>query len=342
MKKVVYLFITLFFYSACTKKIIIDKKIVLNFPEEKWLIGEELYYDEIGVLEMNVIDTFMILRIPHKENMFNVYELSNQSFIGSFGLKGKGPNEFLGPRYSNQFLIDSTGIKIWINDIIREKYSLINVTKSLESKKTFVEKTFDINAEQLFYFHDDKILGNDDSKKGRMFKYNPKIKEKNYSSFFPVIPQNFHYQFITHKNICKLKTDKSKIVSVMHYFKRIDFFTTNGEIENSVIYQDDYSPSEIIERFEQNKLINYYEDVTVTNDLIFAVYTNQLDDDVADVEKELEIHVFDWSGNPKYLLHVPEYVLNITIDEVNGYLYGLNYLSEDKNYMRYNIQEVIK
>ncbi|HTO14455.1 MAG TPA: hypothetical protein VLZ83_01730, partial [Edaphocola sp.] len=221
MKEIFFTTIIIFCF-ACTQKTDINKKIVVDFPEVRWLIGEEINFDEIGVLEINVIDTFIILRIPHKENMFNVYGLSDQSFIGSFGLKGRGPNEFLGPRYSNQLIMDSTGIKIWINDIIREKHSLINVSKSLESNKTFVEKTFDIKAEHLFYFTDDKIIGNDDSKKGRIFTCNPKVQEKNYSSFFPVIPQNFHYQFITHKNICKLKTDKSKIVSVMHYFKRID------------------------------------------------------------------------------------------------------------------------
>jgi hypothetical protein len=59
---------------------------------------------------------------------------------------------------------------------------------------------------------------------------------------------------------------------------------------------------------------------------------NQDYNEAYDIEKEMEIHVFDWQGTPVYKYIIPQYIRSMIIDENNGYIYAFS-LNEEKVYV---------
>jgi len=308
--------------------------------------GSPILQHEFGILQLFSIDSFLILRKRKSEFIFSIYNKHNLQLLGNIGKSGQGPEEFLAPYYCGQNQIDSTGIKFWVNDIHKKTLSLLNVSSSLAQNQTVIEKKVKLNDQLVtprhsFYINENSILGVSEGVVGRLFMYNPQTQAVQFSNLFPhlnIPPTSKLIDFSSlYIDNCEIAPDNSKVVSAMKYFNRIDIFNDTGNREVSIIVNEGNSD----EILHYNSIIEgtitcYFEDLYVTDNHIYALYINQQDKDVADVEKPVDIYKFDYSGNLLKIFAIPNYVLQFIVDEEQSKLYAVNYIS-DKELKVYDI-----
>ena len=69
--------------------------------------------------------------------------------------------------------------------------------------------------------------------------------------------------------------------------------------------------------------IQYYNDVVVTDSLIYALYLNMPSNEYVEENTHVEIHVLDWEGHPKVLYRLDSIpgASSLAIDEQGENLY---------------------
>ncbi len=325
-----WLIILLAFSCTDSKKNIKGKRIH-NFPPGKLLHGERCLQGEFGIREIGLVDTFIIIRTV-KEDIFQVYSLNSYKHLGFFGKKGKGPREFIAPRFLGQAGSYDSVLGIWILDRAKNKYSLINLQASLIQNKTVTVKEYSLPEElmpaSIFYINERCLIGACENRQ-LVFNYDPEKSAIVYQPIMkladPGIPAEV--ERMLYYNDCSLKPDKSKLVSLMSYLPRIDIY--NGDATHYTTFFTGSMPKNINASAVINgDIIDYYEDIFLTDHYIFLLYVNQLDNEVAEIEKNILIQVLDWEGNPVHLFEIPDYILKFAVDKKNGIIYGLNYLKD--------------
>lgn len=297
------------------------------------LEGEIVFEEEYGLRGVFALDTFIILRKANdNDGLFRVYNSKDLNFLGSFATKGKGPGEFLGPYFMGQYEKDTSGLKIWVNDVIQEKFSLINVSKSIASLNTIVEKSFDIKSESIFYINENQFVGTYPSLDGRSFVYFPITDSIAYktelfpkSSITEVANNDPQLLYELYFDRCSIHPSQDLFVSAMEQFRRIDIFDSNANLNSSIVGSNQ-TLNEIEDLLEGSNM-NYYEDIAVSEKYIYALNVNQKNAEVAEIQKPIEIEVFDWIGNPQAIILIDDYILQFDV-EGDSVIYGLNYVSD--------------
>lgn len=338
MKKFIIelLFLSLIISFSCNRQDARNILIINSFPKEQNIIGEshEIF---ISPQFMGICDTLLFIINNKKENIVNVFNSTNLSFIGSFGNRGKGPNEYMSAQFYGQYTIDNKGINVWIMDGNSRKLHLINVEESLKtnnSTQPIKEKFLTRNTgfeRSVFYINDSLIIGSSQSSNGHLYLYNPILDEIKWTKFYPELETENEETFgLLWLDMNSLKPDGSKIACAFYSFNRIDIYSTDGKFEFSVTYNPDNLP-EIIPKEElvdsdQNKV--FYLDVYSTNNYIYALYCNSTSDNLYNSDFKSEIHVFNWNGDPVSIYRSDIAFDRIVVDEKNKIIIGGHYITD--------------
>lgn len=95
---------------------------------------EPLSIDPIGIGDIIVTDTFLILALNKEENMLHVYNLPHLQFLGSFQKIGNGPDEVILPSAFTQWFNKDGQIQLVMRSY--QKFTgLLNISKSLIENK---------------------------------------------------------------------------------------------------------------------------------------------------------------------------------------------------------------
>ena len=138
-----------------------------------------------------------------------------------------------------------------------------------------------------------------------------------------------------------LKPDKTRIASAMCAFDRIDVFKTDGELERS-IFNGSEIPDNIsayLAQTDSRGLNMYYGGIFTSNHFIYALYHGQPFPDYGQKPISTQIRIFSWNGNSLCKIVVRDNLYNFTIDEKNGFMYGVDHYS--KQILKYNIKHVL-
>ncbi len=340
-KYIKYIFFGLLFYSCNSEinNISFEKTISLDK-------GELIFKDEYSSRNIVLTDTLLILQTKNKDSLFKVFGSKNLNFLGAFGIKGDGPNDFSYPYTSKQFVVDKDGIKIWMNDLWKYKLSLVNINKSLDSGKTIAEKEFKLNPKydfthDLIHYNDTLFYGNhgpDQIGRSRVSKYNIGSDVEVKANLLPVLENtdliNRSNMYALYFDYLAIKPDKTKLVSAMSSFNRIDFYDLNLNHLNAIIETEGNEVKDVknILHKDGNQLINmrnFYYSLYPTNKYVYALYRKgQPVSDNGKKDINVDVRVFDWDGNPKYLLKMPNDLISISVDEKNNWIYGVDAYNE--------------
>jgi hypothetical protein len=120
---------------ACAKTNPENRNIIVEeFPKIKNLTSQSLSIPPILLRPVKtfIVDSFLIVAQSRPDSIYSIFQLPDCKYLMSFGVKGKGPNEFLNsspgftlePVYSNQgsFAVDNMRNNIQyyrINDILQ-------------------------------------------------------------------------------------------------------------------------------------------------------------------------------------------------------------------------------
>ncbi len=337
--KIKAIVLCLLFLVACTTDDGYETIIVKEFLKDTTLIGEIIDIFPVPHCPENILilDSLLIFKNGDMCDglFFYVYDKNSHNHLGSFGNRGRGPNEFLSIKTNGQYSLTNNSISIWVQDRLGLK--LINIARSLETKEIVVDDELLYISREFHPIIDVFLLSNGDftgkslNQTGRLFYYDKENNQTSYIEYFPKVRRlPFDENMIDNLYIgpTRISNDNSKIVSALELFKRIDVFTAETDHLFSIVFDDSpENPDFFINSNDPipGTLMHFYYDLFLTENYIYALNINMSEDKLnREVDTGYsEIHVFSWEGEPVALYRLNHLIYSVTIDEENDYLYGL-------------------
>lgn len=319
------------------------------------LNGEKVNLEIPGVMDFEIVDTFLVAFTPMNNDGFisvynaNSYKLLYKNLIR----RGRGPNEFTSwVNLCNKHYVDTTGAIIWLDDNNNQFLLAVNLTKSVRQQELIIEKSVDLtdisknNTKEIQLLTDTTYLILDYS---QMEKLNGKfiwsvdnyiLNLYNSVSKNNVFSKQLYTQKATNVNFLagstSVKPDNSRLVITMTSFDQINFMSLDGKEKFSVSIRKKPMKMESLTE-NDNERIQYYTSVYFNDNLIIAVYAKESRIDAG--KAGTEIHVFNWEGDLLNIIKTVQYIPSITVDEKKGYLYGLDLITEE--IYRYDIRQIL-
>jgi len=353
-RQIVLLFCILI--SSCTTNPSENSENIV-FPKQFELLGKAIMEDDITVNRLHALDTLLLAELNGDSHLFAVYHPKDYTQLFKFAVEGDGPGEFISPLYFTEFTIENGDYMGWFYELNRFQLHKVNLSQSLVVGALFIEKTIPLsqkaNFSTVFYLNPTKVIGtitNMDIKMGRMRLYDP-TEDKIIKTVenFPEIEKksdDYVYLYYRHNLLYVGKAfihpERHKVAAYLYYLDRIDVFDTQLDLLHSVAYSPPNEKS-IIEDYlstepgSESEIKNYYAGIFGTKDFIYALYHNHLHRQY-DIEKPVEIRVFDWDLNPVGVYKVPDYITNFTVDERRGKIYGVKSRT-DNTILEYDFQK---
>lgn len=297
-----------------------------------------------GIFEphrMTIIDTFLFISCLNGDYFFHILNLKTLKPIQNFGLKGRGPNEFLSPRlFNGQRIINDNGAnKVLIYDEGKNIISKIDIQKILtKDKNAITSEVVPTNMD----FVSDIIFTNDsiaiylpwgEKNNGRFSIYNYSLRKKYFTSYLPDLGFKVHSNNlypIYNTGSASVNEGINKFVAIPVLMCELDFFDLTGNYLGSTIIERvkelEYAKNEAM-IFTAPNIRYYISDIQSTPDIIYVLLTTKLYPDLRN-NGFSEIFVFDWNGNP-----IEKFILD---REISTFCYDTEY----KRFIGYSVNDL--
>lgn len=357
-------FLMFFMFLSCSTTSVKDAgDEFVSFETTLNIQGERILVDELG-WQINVVGSYLICEqevTDSDKSIYHIFDSETLDFLGTAGLRGQGPNEFTGAQYSGQFYKEGDQTIIWVNDAPKYVIRAINLDESISSGVTKIENSLNHHPKHnlqnnLFVLGSSDLAGYQPGyvpgtnltplnivKRGVIEGFGEYPRVKNEGS----VPGGGESFRNLRRIALRMKPDQQSFVAAMRYYDQLDLFNSDGSLIRSVKHSDHYSLYDANEILDSNRritgLTQYYRTLDVTDNYIYALYYNRKVErgSSESIDKRpSQIRVFDWNGNPKYLLECPDDLVSLSVDEERGWLYGHD-ISEER-FMRYDISKMFK
>lgn len=322
------------------------------------LTAEEVLQDKKNIYKVSIVDSLLLIKnfAGYNEPAFSIFEnhLGNFKHLLDFGTIGDGPNEFEEQVYYTQQYYSSKDLMIWVFENNRNKYSLVNLSKTIETGATVIEKVINIKPGNsyfdIFFINDSTIIGNNDNlaiKMKHLLFYNPISQNFTKTVSFNQILENpnpndidFTQQQFNpiYMNTLRLNTEGSKLVSSMASQDIIKIFDVNGELVKTINNSKE-SISDVSKyiRDANQKVFNL--DCVLTDNFIYTLYSGSSFSDLYENNSPTSFKIYDWNYDLKYQLNTENSCHFLAVDEKNGFILGTS-LTQEKVF-RFNIKNIM-
>jgi hypothetical protein len=343
--KTAVLTICLLLLSGCARKSTDNYDILIDkFPLTEALKATEIKVPPILLRPSNlcIADSFMIVSQSRQDSLFSFFKLPDCRYVFSFGIRGRGPDEFnLSMENVTLSPVSGKTSKFAVgNNLTRIQYYRIN---DIINKDIHPYKIIDLPSElsrfrAITYLGDSVIFGAPYGGNIHILKYNTITQKpetfRDYPEVFPFedpesIREPFAYTIAA-------KPDNSKIV--LGYVNQgiIEIYDLTDGRSLTMSYKGFPSLKENTGLNSTSKFWNhnpeefvFCRNISATNKYI---YVDVLNDHYSKIFNEngpkrsfiSEIHVFDWSGNPIIKFKFVKYFRYFDIDKSDKYLYTLD------------------
>jgi len=314
------------------------REIILEKVTNDTLLANQLHVEIPGLLDVFCLEDVTLLRTRDPENIFYILDKYSHDIIGAYGRKGNGPTDFLYPR--NFTPVDSGSL--WITDMgLKRIYHVDVANKESRNSKNLILSTInfkDDESEDSYVIDKNKTFGIINSVRDSTVFFLKDFTSDNQAITFNFLtfglPRGYNEFTVDQKlqyaqKSTAIKPDRSKMVLAHYFSPYISVISTDGTSQHTIsIKQLDRNKKVNRKTFERS-LYTIFEGVTVTDNYIYVVYNDQLNEEVAEISKPIEILVFDWALNPIRRFFVNEYVLRIGVSLDDKFLIGIDYTSEE-------------
>lgn len=307
------------------------------------ITGDEKYNPLLIGLKDKLLVICDVDNAPH----FHVYQMPEFTYLGNFGQQGRGPSEFQNPLFWGQFE-KSERVKMWIYDVNSLSLSLVDVLAALHDASYKAETSFVLPNEAYEAFIVLKMAGKNFIGSGAFFQ-GEFLKFDSEKKHIQWIAQNTHYNkgfrqlietntdfsnLLTLKQgITKIKPDQSRFAKALVYAPIIDVYKPDGNLEFTIIRKEFELP--VLDDREIENTRAWYENIFLTDSFIYALNRNCTVGQYSfDECNDVEIHVFNWNGEPVALLRLNEGIglaAPFVVDETNKKIYTVH--PHDENHL---------
>ena len=227
--------------------------------------------------------------LEQSANVFSLYDLNGVE-VSAFGKIGRAENEFS----------DGAGIcgqndsgNIIVNDVNLAAIKYVDIQASVESGQCVVSEKYPtsqrvINVSVIddsLMVYEQEILDN--------YELVVKSLDDRLIDKEIILYQASPNPFMRYRSFMKVNGDKSMVALAMSRMNQVNFLSLeSGKRFAYSLYKNPEYPSKI----DAKKMV-YYCDITASDKYVYVLYMNQTHDESYEVEKPMEIHVFDWDGS---------------------------------------------
>jgi len=343
--------------NACESPITHETKYYSDFPNTIQLnsnsidgISKDFFTPFIGLK-----DSLLIFCDTESSPHFHIYQLPDFAPIGNFGVEGYGPSDISTPVFWNQMVKKGDTYQLWFFQLDLMRLTKIDIAKYLNNSEALPEYEIELPPEidqavNIIALNDSIIIGTGYAAKGAFFKYNinadsfswieyPKRDEK--ANLQDLLIENDLYEEYN-LGIIRIKPDGSRFVKSNLYRPTLDVYDHACKLLFS-LEKSTFTPLKLEANTRNMPLYTnlYYSNLFLTDSHIYALHYNCTLSQMGNDEcQDVEIHVFDWTGNPicKYLLNDGIHPFgSFVVDEANKKIYTINPKDEDHYYYQYDI-----
>lgn len=336
MKKLTYLTIVLLLIVSCNQK---KKEIKVKVEEQVStmdttdifpdLVPEEVFLDEnsfgeiieltgtphpveniFRVSESNLIatDSILIVKNPNEGNVFMTYSLPDFKLIKSFGLMGRGPNEFMFPSITRS---NNEDYLCYIYQRFHDKlYSLDNNYSIKEIKIPTASNKKSYGDKQLRTLSDNHFIYAESTNNGKsifdfQFDDDTLIKKEIYNLAF----SSKHKNWAAYIGDFEANKDKNRAVFAYKKFKRLVFIDIEKGTKRIINFGVDEAKTGSVHDMLAEDNITHYWGMSAQDNYVYCLYSGRTPIEVHNQLKQskgyIYVEQFDWNGNPikKYKLN---------------------------------------
>ncbi len=349
MKHCIITLFCVFFLISCGRDYDDTWNVIGEFPPPIELQGERILKNEFGIL--NVYSAYSyIITSTIRDTLFHIYD-ENMKYLGGFGKQGQGPFEFPQIGLIRDAIKHRESIIVCAIDPARHNNYGIDLLSTLESGEVVVaheyELPWDLHGAYLsFYVDENTVIGTYrdhfyqrlDGNFGLFYNFQetdsieiyPLYKLDIYSNDGqPVNDPSAIMNINSHASA--ISPDRSKFAVQLMYTPRLEVFTIGYPHPSRFLLKAKPPKEDFdLESIRQFTAPKYYNEIQATDNFIYLLYSghSEADDEIYQLEKIVQ--VIDWDGNPHNQFLIPaQYDITLfTVDEENGYFYGLSHTTD--------------
>jgi hypothetical protein len=317
----------------------------VDFPKQIKLINQAISIPPKIYAQLSSIIIYNNLLIsiePNNDTIFSVFKLPSCKFISSFGINGRGPNEFARPDARNAVAtklglnlkdLSDRFINIDLSDFIKTNVFNISFTK-LPGELEALNNGFQLNDSVICGM---PYMGGRNNKP--YIRYNLKTKKvETFGTWPELYPKEREKIFwLIYSGRSRVKPDKSMFATFMFDVKMFRIYKNTGELYKEVIIetQDNFFNGQWIRSYP----LNYYTCIRATDSYLYALNEACSGPEMPKNLPTLEI--WDWNGNPVAKIQLDISVSQFDITKDGKMMYCIDWSTMDKIFT-YNLESVIK
>jgi len=311
-----------------------EKSDIVKFDVSEKL--EEIPLPEIELLGRSVrltaIDTFLVVQ-KDNESFIQIYSTNTHSLLAEFGVKGRGPEEFIRPSLMKQtsYAEQNGSPEVYVYDFQRKTISKINIFNALRGNYYEYQKSITSNTHlpALYYIDDDIYVAEPDSKN----RFVISGSSKDQDILIPYLPEleisipPSDIGIVYASNATAVNKERNMLVSAPSFLGELDFFDLEGNlIRVSLLESRDKFKDELIQGYSAFNQIKYnILSLDTKGEMIYCLNLDTSVEDYSNGKYYPKLQVFSWDGKA-----VKEYILgnrpitDVAVDTVKNRIYAFN------------------
>lgn len=306
-------------FSFCCNESKQDKEMIIEnnpiHPIVHRMGAEQL----LNVDKMEIYDSLSVFINRKTDSIFSIYDSSNFTYRGTYGMRGNGPNDFQIPFFLKK--PDTHDGMIYLYDVGAAAFRNIQVEKWLNSEKPAIISmempAMLIGSPDLHRKADSCYVGNIDSGSGLYFIYDPEKDSIRWVDFPDCLQQSQRDFTVMNRNRITLNFESNSVVSAMGYYNLIFLYDSKAALLKTV----QLGPDEIVPKVVDGYHITEDSwlccaDIASSEKEVYVLEQHIREEDFEKVDNHpSRIVVFDW--NLKYLKTylLPHYSLGFVYDK---------------------------
>jgi hypothetical protein len=272
------------------------------------LIGIPLNFKEIIRPEQLLVkDKYLVTNNIRNDSLFMIFELPSLRCITAFGIKGRGPDEFLSQRIIETaedsilfYIYESTNQKVYrvTIDNLRPEYYL-----------TLPKGNRSLDDKQIVFFDHKTAYYSESTEKGKLIYYYNKDSLPQEKEFKNLSISGIKGSWTTYTGDFGTNKSLGRIAYAYKYFKRLRIIDIQSLTERDIVFdarelakgQNDIATL-------QPTNITHFWGMSPKEDFIWMLYSGrtpiEVQSDNRNKNKYIFVEQYDWNGNPikKYKL----------------------------------------
>ncbi|MBO3700405.1 BF3164 family lipoprotein [Roseivirga sp. E12] len=306
----------------------------------KKLEAKPLDLAEHVVFPMSVMynDPYLIISDLNADSLIHVVNASDKKYVKSLGVKGFGPNEIMTASKALSLNSSNPGY-VWSYDLQQRRFSKFDLSKNNVSglaEKQYTFREGDFTSFRVGWSNRSTLIGLTVDGLSRFTEYDTLGNElKRYGDYDEPLSQKYPKgvwaQF--YQGLLRANSENTLFAHSSIYIDQLELLNIDDNEIIEIVGPLDIEPRFEVARVQGSNVLaidpkethHGYMDVYVGEQFVYGLFSGKKWDGNPN-GKELcnEIYVFNKEGYVVEKLVLDQLIRSITVDEKNGYIYGVS------------------